>query len=103
MNYPKEIWADTDLVCSDEPKESHEKYIRAEEHTKLFEAVNNLVQIVEGVRNVRWAYENVRLVDTPEWCALYTAWSRDMMPDAKPANDELTHGGREASDCKPKP
>ena len=30
MIYPNEIWADTDLVCSEEPKEGHEKYIRAE-------------------------------------------------------------------------
>lgn len=91
MNYPKEIWADTDLVCSEEPSESKERYVRADEHTKLFEAVSNLVQIVEGVRNVPWKCGSFRLNDTPEWCALYTAWSRDMTPDAKPANGEVSH------------
>ena len=86
MNYPKEIYADTDLVCGGEPKDGHEKYIRSDEHDKLLAAVNNLVEIVEGVRNVRWSYDQWRLKDTPEWCALYTAWRRAGLPDAKPAN-----------------
>jgi hypothetical protein len=30
MNYPTEIYADTDLVCSEEPKEGSVKYIRAD-------------------------------------------------------------------------
>lgn len=28
MNYPKQIWADTDLVCDDEPHENWQKYYR---------------------------------------------------------------------------
>lgn len=30
MNYPTEIYADTDLVCGVEPKEGHQKYVRAD-------------------------------------------------------------------------
>lgn len=30
MKYPKEIWADTDLVCSDEEHEGWERYVRAD-------------------------------------------------------------------------
>ena len=76
MNYPKEIYADTDLVCGEEQKEGHEKYLRADEVEAVMVAVNNLVEIVEGVRNVRWEYDQWRLKDTPEWCALYSAWSK---------------------------
>jgi len=32
-----------------------------------------LNEIVEGVRNERWASEGRRLKDTPEWCAFYCA------------------------------
>jgi spore coat protein CotH len=94
MNYPKEIYADTDLVCGEEPKEGHEKYVRADEHDKLVAAVNNLVEIVEGVRNVRWAYDQWRLKDTSEWCALYTAWSKQGVSDRR-SNDQahLPPGG----------
>jgi len=83
MNYPSEIYADTDLVCGEEPKEGHEKYVRADEHEKLVVAVNNLVEIVEGVRNVRWSYDQWRLKDTPEWCALYSAWSKHGASDRR--------------------
>ena len=76
MNYPEIIYADTDLVCGEEPKEGHEKYVRFAEYQKLLAAVNNLVEIVEGVRNVRWSYDQFRLKDAPEWCALYSAWSK---------------------------
>ena len=100
MNYPTTVYADTDLVCGEEPKEGHQKYVRCddnelaadarlasvdaamerklksdEEIESLLAAVNNLVEIVEGVRNVRWNYDGFRLKDTPEWCALYSAWS----------------------------
>lgn len=44
-------------------------------HRRLVKAVNALIGIVEGVRNVRWSYEGRRLVDTNEWCELYCAWS----------------------------
>ena len=87
MNYPSEIYADTDLVCGEEPKEGHEKYVRADEHEKLMVAVNNLVEIVEGVRNVNWKHEGFRLVDTPEWCALYVAWSKEGA-SARRSNDK---------------
>lgn len=89
MNYPSEIYADTDLVCGEEPKYGHEKYVRAAEYEKLVVAVNNLVEIVEGVRNVRWAYDQWRLVDTPQWCDLYCAWCAEKR---KQDNAELRHG-----------
>lgn len=66
MNYPETIYADTDLVCGEEPKENHPKYIRAD-------LVQNLIEIVEGVRSQRWEVNGTRLKDTPEWCKLYTA------------------------------
>lgn len=75
MNYPSTIYADTDLVCGEEHKEGHRKYLRADEVEAMTVAVKNLVEIVEGVRNVNWKHEGFRLVDTPEWCALYVAWS----------------------------
>ena len=56
-------------------------------NTDLLTAVNNLVEIVEGVRNVRWAYDQWRLKDTPEWCALYSAWSKHG------ASARLSNGG----------
>ena len=31
MNYPDEIWADTDLVCSAEPHDGWQKYQRVDE------------------------------------------------------------------------
>jgi hypothetical protein len=39
---------------------------------ELLSAVDDLVQIVEGVRSERWACEGRRLKDTPEWCILYS-------------------------------
>lgn len=38
----------------------------------LLAAVEDLMQIVEGFRGERWAANGRRLVDTPEWCRLYT-------------------------------
>ena len=32
MNYPKEIWVDTDLVGDDEPHENWQKYVLVEEY-----------------------------------------------------------------------
>ena len=69
MKYPETIYADTDLVCGEEPKEGHAKYIRAD-------LVTELIEIVEGVRNERWEASGVRLKDTPEWCKLYVAARR---------------------------
>ncbi len=37
-------------------------------------AVTGLMDIVEGVQNIRWQFEGRRLVDTPQWCDLYCAW-----------------------------
>ena len=39
--------------------------------------VEQLIEIVEGVRNERWAANGVRLKDTPEWCALYVAAKKE--------------------------
>ena len=36
----------------------------------------NLVEIVEGVRCVRWNNNGFRLKDTPEWCAFYVAFNK---------------------------
>lgn len=52
---------------------------------RLMAAVTGLMQIVEGVRNARWAHEGKRLVDTPEWCELYCAWNA---AKAKPLNEK---------------
>lgn len=38
----------------------------------LLAVIEDLVQIVEGVRNERWAVDGRRLSDTPEWCRLYS-------------------------------
>lgn len=38
---------------------------------ELMAALEDLMQIVEGVRNERWAADGRRLKDTPEWCRLY--------------------------------
>lgn len=66
MNYPNAIYADTDLVCSDEPNGSHEKYIRAD-------LVNALIEIVDGVRSEDFRANVLRLKDTPEYVNLYNA------------------------------
>jgi hypothetical protein len=138
MNYPKEIWADTDLVCSDEHHEGWQKYQRVDapkcqhcggtgmirndqsaqgwddciwcddeaattrklksdaETDAVLAAVNNLVEIVEGVRSVRWAHDQLRLKDTPEWCALYSAWSKQGASDRR-SNNEVRHAGPDVS------
>jgi hypothetical protein len=38
---------------------------------ELMAALEDLMQIVEGVRSERWAADGRRLKDTPEWCRLY--------------------------------
>lgn len=40
---------------------------------ELHAAVEDLMQIVEGVRGERWAANGRRLVDTPEWARVYVA------------------------------
>lgn len=40
----------------------------------LIKSITQLMEIVEGVRNVRWQYNGNRLVDTTEWCDFYSAW-----------------------------
>ena len=37
-------------------------------------AASALNEIVEGIRNERWASDGRRLKDTPEWCAFYCAF-----------------------------
>lgn len=39
-----------------------------EEH----QAIEDLMGIVEGCQGKRWTAMGIRLVDTPEWCRLYT-------------------------------
>jgi hypothetical protein len=49
MNYPTEIYADTDLVCGVEPKCGHQKYVRADAqmfHDKpALEAAEELIHL----------------------------------------------------------
>jgi len=81
------------IMCSDERKtdccawragESPEAVARKWNSRAMPEAAA-LMEIVEGVRGERWSANGRRLVDTPEWCALYVAWRRQ-------ANDKLSHG-----------
>jgi hypothetical protein len=37
---------------------------------------NDLIEIVEGVSSVGWAYGAKRLKDTHEWCAFYVSAKR---------------------------
>lgn len=55
---------------------------------RLIDAVDGLMEIVEGVRNARWSHEGRRLVDTPEWAKLYCAWNELHRADFV---DELPH------------
>lgn len=41
--------------------------------SKLVAAAKDLINIVEGLPSVRWAYEGRRLKDTKEWCVFYCA------------------------------
>jgi hypothetical protein len=50
---------------------SYDKSLR-----ELHCAVESLMEIVEGVRNERWAVNGRRLKDTPEWCRLYVCRCR---------------------------
>jgi len=72
MNYPKIIYADTDLVAGEEQKEGYQKYVRADD--RLIAAIQGVMQIVEGMRRQRWSDGKTRLVDTKEWCEFYVAW-----------------------------
>ena len=49
--------------------------------------IGALMEIVEGVRGERWAANGRRLVDTPEWCALYVAWRRQANADVSDRRD----------------
>lgn len=51
-------------------------------------AVTGLMDIVEGVQNIRWQFEGRRLVDTPQWCDLYCAWCAEKR---KQENDKVSH------------
>lgn len=54
---------------------------------RLMNAVTGIMDIVEGVRNIRWHFEGRRLVDTPQWCDLYCAWCAEKR---KQENNKLT-------------
>jgi hypothetical protein len=46
------------------------------QHRRLLKAVNGVMGIVEGVMGQRWVCgDGRRLVDMPQWCELYCAWS----------------------------
>ena len=48
---------------------------------KLLAAIEALNEIVEGVRNERWAANGRRLKDTPEWVRLYCEKLRCALPN----------------------
>ncbi len=60
-------WKGTDVWMDIKPAD-RELIRRSPE---LMAALEDLMQIVEGVRNERWAADGRRLKDTPEWCRLY--------------------------------
>lgn len=58
MNYPTEIYADTDIVCGVEPKEGHQKYVRADAdmfHDKpAEEAAEELLRLRWQCNRMEW-------------------------------------------------
>jgi len=62
MNYPTEIYADTDLVCGVEPKEGHQKYVRSDAqmfHDKsAAEAAEELIRLRHSEKAMQaWSNE----------------------------------------------
>jgi hypothetical protein len=74
MKYPIIIYADTDLVCSEEPNILQQPYIKADDNTT--KCITDLIQLIEGPRSGRWGLNAVRLKDTKEWCAFYVAMAK---------------------------
>lgn len=72
MNYPEEIWADTDLVCSDEPHEGWQKYRRVNEPKTAKGMKLSRVEMMDG-KPVRCFIEdkpaNKKVSDAPESAA----------------------------------
>jgi hypothetical protein len=60
---------------------------RADALKGLSEAAKNLNEIVEGVRSERWSACGIRLKDTPEWCAFYSALANT--PDSATARSDV--------------
>ena len=54
----------------------------------LLASANQLNEIVEGVRETRWAFDDMRLKDTKEWCDFYVKLKRA----ARRSNEKLRHG-----------
>lgn len=63
---------------------------------ELMAALEDLMQIVEGVRNERWAADGRRLKDTPEWCRLYVL--RCAILRGEP-NNPVRHEGAQPRSC----
>lgn len=72
------------IMCADEnragcnawrsagtPEEVAEKW-----NSRAMPEVAAVMEIVEGCLGQQWSANGRRLVDTPEWCALYVAWRR---------------------------
>lgn len=60
------------------------------------QALAGLMEIVEGVRSVRWNHEGHRLKDTPEWCRFYVAaksLDRLTTSPTTPGDDAIATGG----------
>ena len=51
--------------------EASDKHIALQGLVRLLDSATRLNEIVEGVRNERWAANGQRLKDTPEWCDFY--------------------------------
>lgn len=50
------------------------------EITELLNAAEQLIEIVEGVPSVRWAFGARRLKDSPEWVKFYVVARKALQP-----------------------
>jgi hypothetical protein len=70
-------------IQATEIRELHTKIRELQARTeRLRKASLNLVNLVEGVGSVRWAYNGFRFKDTEDWCEFYVAANR--AKEAKP-------------------
>ena len=66
MKYPETIYADTDLVCGEEPKEGHAKYIRADLATPAPAAMTPDVRtLVEAAWQMLIEYDEANIEPEP--------------------------------------
>jgi len=81
LDMMKQYWM-SDIQAT-ENRELHTKIRELQARTeRLRKASLNLVNLVEGVGSVRWAYNGFRFKDTEDWCEFYVAANR--AKEAKP-------------------